>query len=88
VIRFAERLFGVREPQISAWRRRTVGDLTSALRFPHPDRSPLAKLLPELPDTAALIAQEQQETATLPPPQVPAVQTLPHQEPGRRPHTS
>jgi phospholipase C len=88
VIRFAERLFGVREPQISDWRRRTVGDLTSALRFRHPDRASLARLLPELPDTSALIALEEQEIATLPPPQVPAVQTVPHQEPGpRRPHT-
>jgi phospholipase C len=87
VIRFAERLFGVREPQISAWRRRTTGDLTSALRFRHPDRTPLGKLLPELPDTAALVALEQQETATLPPPQVPAVQSVPHQEHGHRPHT-
>jgi phospholipase C len=87
VIRFAERLFGVREPQISDWRRRAVGDLTSALRFRHPDRAPLAKLLPELPDTSALIALEEQEIATLPPPQVPAVQTMPHQEPGHRPHT-
>ena len=87
VIRFAETRFGVIEPQISAWRRRAVGDLTSALRFHHPDRSPLAKLLPQLPDTAALIAEEHQEVAALPAPQVPAVQTVPHQEPGYRRHT-
>ena len=88
VIRFAERLFGVREPQISGWRRRTVGDLTSALRFSSPDHSSLSRLLPKLPDPAALIALEQQETATLPPPQVPAVQTMPRQEPGHRRHTN
>ena len=33
LIRFLEARFGVREPNISAWRRRTVGDLTSAFRF-------------------------------------------------------
>jgi phospholipase C len=87
VIRFAERLFGVREPQISDWRRSAVGDLTSALRFDEPDPTPLGSVLPGLPDTAALIAVEQQEVATLPAPQVPAVQTRPRQEPGNRPHT-
>ncbi len=33
LIRFLERRFGVREPNISAWRRRIIGDLTSAFRF-------------------------------------------------------
>ena len=32
-IRFMERLTGVREPNISAWRRANVGDLTSAFDF-------------------------------------------------------
>lgn len=31
--RFLERRFGVAEPLISAWRRKTSGDLTSAFRF-------------------------------------------------------
>src|SRR6202007_1748528 len=33
LIRLIETRFGVREPNISAWRRRTCGDLTSAFRF-------------------------------------------------------
>ncbi len=33
LIRFIEARFGVSEPNISAWRRQTCGDLTSAFRF-------------------------------------------------------
>jgi phospholipase C len=33
LIRFIEARFGVTEPNISAWRRQTCGDLTSAFRF-------------------------------------------------------
>lgn len=87
VIRFCESLFGVPEPQISAWRRQTAGDLTSALRFKNPYQKPLDNILSALPDTAALVDLELQEVATLPPPQVPALQTVPHQEKGNRPHT-
>ena len=32
-LRFLERVTGVPEPNISAWRRRTFGDLTSVFRF-------------------------------------------------------
>ncbi|MEU5425003.1 alkaline phosphatase family protein [Streptomyces olivoreticuli] len=74
-LKFLERRFGVREPNISAWRRRTVGDMTSALRLGHRDPS-----FPRLPDPAPLYAREQQEATTLPPPTVPTVQTVPHQE--------
>jgi phospholipase C len=46
LIRIIERRFGVREPNISAFRRRTCGDFTSALRFSGPPagypRSPQA----------------------------------------------
>jgi len=45
LIRFIEARFGVLEPNISAWRRRTCGDLTSAFRFggrqaPYPSGRP------------------------------------------------
>jgi phospholipase C len=33
LIRVLEKRFGVTEPNISAWRRRTCGDFTTALRF-------------------------------------------------------
>ena len=81
LLRFLESRFGVREPNISAWRRQTVGDLTSTLRFPRRDVP-----FPELPDPAPLVTKEQQEVATLPAPSVPSPQSVPHQEPGTRPH--
>jgi phospholipase C len=46
-LRFLETRFGVRAPNISAWRRRTVGDLTSALHMGHVEAS-----VPVLPSTA------------------------------------
>jgi len=36
MLRFLETRFGVEAPNISAWRRATVSDLTSTLRFDHP----------------------------------------------------
>ena len=36
LIRFIEARFGVHEPNISAWRRQSCGDLTSAFRFGAP----------------------------------------------------
>jgi phospholipase C len=47
VIRFLETRFGVREPNISDWRRTVCGDLTSAFDFATPNRAPptdLAKI--------------------------------------------
>jgi phospholipase C len=81
-LRFLERRFGVMEPNISAWRRSKLGDMTSALRLSH--RNPR---FPELPDPAPLYDLEVQEAATLPAPTVPTVQMVPRQEPGGRPHT-
>ena len=81
-LKFLERRFGVMEPNISAWRRETVGDLTSALRLGDGNPS-----FPKLADPAPLLELEEQQAATLPPWTVPTVQTVPHQEPGRRPHT-
>ncbi len=48
VLRFLETLFGAEVPNLSAWRRATVGDLTSALNFKKPDQS-----IPNLPPTLA-----------------------------------
>jgi phospholipase C len=81
-LKLLERRFGVHEPNISAWRRQTVGDMTSALRLSHRDPK-----FPRLPDPKPLYELEQQEAATLPLPTVPTVQRVPHQEPGDRPHT-
>jgi len=57
VIRFMEACFGVREPNISAWRRSVCGDLTSAFDFARPDRDWSALALPGTADFAERIAR-------------------------------
>ncbi len=52
VLRFLETRFGAEVPNLSAWRRATVGDLTSALNFRKPDPS-----IPALPSTLPAIPQ-------------------------------
>ncbi|MFF4656121.1 alkaline phosphatase family protein [Streptomyces sp. NPDC001381] len=81
-LRFLERVTGVEEPNISAWRRAAFGDLTSAFRF-----SSTRPVAPRLPgDTAEQLVRAQQAVAALPRPTPPgAAQTLPPQEPGSRP---
>ncbi|ACU74813.1 Phospholipase C [Catenulispora acidiphila DSM 44928] len=78
-LRFLERRFGVWEPNISQWRRHTVGDMTRTLRMSRPDTS-----FPKLPDAAALYQQELTEVATLPAPVPPTAQRMPRQDPGHR----
>ncbi len=46
-LRFLEERFGIKAPNLSAWRRSTVGDLTGTLRLGSPRTSP-----PELPSTS------------------------------------
>ena len=87
-IRFLEERFAIRAPGISAWRRSTVGDLTSTLRMGRANTSP-----PSLPRTtlyraSALTVQgctraDVNETA-LNQPSYPmaAVQAMPSQESG------
>jgi phospholipase C len=73
LIRIIERRFGVREPNISAFRRRTCGDFTSALRFSGPPaaypRSPQAITLAA---AAAGLLTAQQGVFAHPAPLVPA----------------
>jgi phospholipase C len=80
VIRLIERRFGVYEPNISAWRRQTCGDLTAAFDFGHGRRR-----FPRLPDPSGSAAQQQNECTSYPAPVVPSVQSVPTQEPGTRP---
>jgi phospholipase C len=47
IIRFLEARFGVTEPNISAWRRAMLGDLTSAFNFRRPNHKPFP-VLPSL----------------------------------------
>jgi phospholipase C len=85
-LRFLEERFGVRAPNISAWRRKTAGDLTSTLHPGHADAS-----VPALPSTAgdteaAIMAEgvtglEILEAQTdMPIYPVPERQSMPHQE--------
>jgi len=75
---FLERRFGVEVPNLSAWRRETVGDLTSAFNF----AAGADLSLPKLPNTEDLVrsANEQARLKPATPPATPAA--LPTQEPG------
>jgi phospholipase C len=80
-LRFLEARFGVREPNISSWRRGAVGDLVSALGcLTRPSYA-----FPALPATASLAAQAQQQCSSQPAPAIPANQQMPAQEAGTRP---
>jgi phospholipase C len=81
ILRFLETRFGAEVPNLSAWRRATVGDLTSAFNFAAPDQS-----VPNLPSTLPAIPQIIQQcianlAGTTPYP-VPNPQSLPSQEAG------
>jgi phospholipase C len=79
-LRLLEKITGVTEPNISAWRRRTFGNLTSAFRFGASAEPPV------LPDTHGNLLLSEYEVAQLPAPTLPgAVQSMPHQESGHRP---
>jgi phospholipase C len=56
ILRFLETRFGAEVPNLSAWRRATVGDLTSALNLRVPDDS-----IPSLPTPVPAVAQIIQE---------------------------
>jgi phospholipase C len=87
VLRFLETRFGAEVPNLSAWRRATVGDLTGALNFTAPDQS-----IPTLPSTVPGIPQILQEcAATLAgatPYPVPNPQSSATQESGNAPKPS
>ncbi len=77
LIRVIEKRFGVREPNITAFRRRTCGDFTTALRFSGPPaaypRSPRAITLAA---AAAGLLTAQQEVFANPAPAIPAASQL------------
>jgi phospholipase C len=87
VLRFLETRFGAEVPNLSAWRRATVGDLTSALNFKKPDQS-----IPNLPSTLPAIPQAIVQCAAnlagTTPYTVPSPQTVPTQEAGTAPRPS
>lgn len=81
VLRFLETRFGAEVPNLSAWRRATVGDLTSAFNFGKPDQS-----IPSLPATLPALSQTitgcLASLADASPYPVPNPQTSPTQESG------
>ncbi|MEU6593738.1 phosphocholine-specific phospholipase C [Streptomyces sp. NPDC046881] len=79
IIRFIERRFGVREPNISPWRRAVCGDLTSAFDFSRKDTAPVP-----LPSTAGYQPKDHDRHPDYVP-KPPANPSLPRQEPGSRP---
>jgi phospholipase C len=79
ILRFLEARFGVREPNISAWRRAVCGDLTSCFDFSAPDT---VDFMPALPATAALSGKAARLEEVRPP--LPAQAAAPVQETGLR----
>ena len=79
VLQFLERVTGVEEPNISAWRRSICGDLTQCFDFTSFNPQP-----PGLPDTSVLIAAAEDQ-AKLPAQPLPTISgEQPRQEPGTR----
>ncbi|MFG2223367.1 phosphocholine-specific phospholipase C [Streptomyces sp. NPDC048644] len=74
ITRFLERWTGVREPNISAWRRTVCGDLTGAFDFSRGRRQPSVERPGAIPPFSGRWA-----------PRPPADQALPQQEHGNRP---
>jgi phospholipase C len=80
VIRLLEQVTGVVNPNITPWRRKTVGDLTSALGSV-PDRR-----FPRLPQTKAALETAENEVLQFQLPPIPgASQTFPVQPAGSKP---
>ncbi|MEV2252696.1 phosphocholine-specific phospholipase C [Streptomyces sp. NPDC050147] len=73
VVRFLEKWTGVREPNISAWRRKVTGDLTGAFDFRRGHRQPEVEQPGAIPEFSGRWS-----------PQPPLKQSMPVQEPGSR----
>jgi phospholipase C len=80
VLQFLEKFTGVKEPNITDWRRKTFGDLLSTFRFDSARANP-----PEFPDTVSALNRARYEAAYLPQPKLPGEeQSAPTQESGQR----
>jgi phospholipase C len=80
VLQFLEQFTGVKEPNITDWRRKTFGDLTAPFRF----SSPVAKA-PVIADTTGPLVMAHYGVRSLPKPTLPAGdQKAPRQEEGTR----
>jgi phospholipase C len=80
VLQFLEHFTGVREANISDWRRSTFGDMTSVFRFRQTEEKP-----PLLPDTSGPLSLARYTSDHLPKPVFPSAdQQPPQQEEGSR----
>jgi phospholipase C len=83
ILRFLEEFTGVREPNITDWRRKTFGDMTSALRLKQtPGKAPV------LPDTAGTLKLATYSAKALPKPKLPGADQTPPQQEKKRPRLS
>jgi phospholipase C len=80
LIRLMEARFGVKEPQITPWRRAVCGDLSSAFDF-----ASASDTVPTLPSVASYEPDPSQPTPPSYTPTPPASGAVPVQEPGVRP---
>jgi phospholipase C len=87
ILRFLETRFGAEVPNLTAWRRQTVGDMTTAFNFSKPDTS-----IPSLPSTVAAIStaitQCEANLLGFAPYPLPTTQVMPTQETGSAPKPS
>ncbi len=81
VIRFIEARFGVKEPNISPWRRAVCGDLTTTLNFKDPDNTEFFKNFPDTVELASRARALSKKTT----PETPTAITMPSQAAGTRP---
>jgi phospholipase C len=80
VLQFLEHFTGVRETNITDWRRKTFGDLTSVFNFSKANNRP-----PQLPDTSGMVTLAKYTSVNLPAPVFPGSdQKYPEQEKGSR----
>jgi phospholipase C len=82
LLRFLETRFGAEVPNLSAWRRSVVGDLTSAFNFAAPEQT-IPNLPSTLPPTVQTLAECLVTLGGTTPYQVPNPQTFPSQEHGK-----
>ncbi|SAI56903.1 non-hemolytic phospholipase C [Bordetella ansorpii] len=83
---FLEKRFGVKEPQISQYRRAVCGDLTSAFNFENPNGESLPTLAGRADKTTVdNLALSQTASAAIPVPAATTDSALPPQDTGTRP---
>jgi phospholipase C len=84
LIQFIEARFGVTNSNISAWRRQTTGNLTTAFQFTNgPTAFPSSNAALAVPATTTSLVTAQNQVANNPAPSVPAVNTAPVQATSR-----